>query len=265
MELKDKEIFCFLHIAKKEGNVSFQPTFFWRAQEQYEGCLFLASAPENGPFNLLTSAQLRRMLPAGNQLWGGLTGRRGTSMKMLLPVNSSCWKTRNWVPACPLSGTITLITHIDGCWVLSSPSKILSFHTRPVWKKAFAQVPSLSLFLDMLPDAAGWLSEGTSKTFQRCLTDLRANWYKPTHVPAATPGSEDLGRNCLLLHAFDAPWRKWLGLYQHWAPQQATSDASVLESNRVGIKLMEPSLQLCTIPTAWTHPLLLLYNPWQKG
>lgn len=74
---------------------------------------------------------------------------------------------------------------------------------------------SLSLFSNMLPDAAGWLSEGTSKPFQGCLPDLRANWYKPAHVPAATPGGEDLGRNCLLLHALDAPWRKWFGLCQH--------------------------------------------------
>jgi len=69
VQFKDKDIFCFLYIATKKKKRIFEvPTLFWTAQEFYEGSLFLASAPDNGPFNLLISAQFRRTVLADSLL-----------------------------------------------------------------------------------------------------------------------------------------------------------------------------------------------------
>lgn len=53
---------------KKKKRIFEVPTLFWTAQEFYEGSLFLASAPDNGPFNLLISAQFRRTVLADSLL-----------------------------------------------------------------------------------------------------------------------------------------------------------------------------------------------------
>lgn len=76
MQFKDKDIFSFLNIARKKKRIFEVSTLFWTAWEFYEGSLFLASAPENSPFNLLILAQFRRALLANSLLGGGLRGRR---------------------------------------------------------------------------------------------------------------------------------------------------------------------------------------------
>lgn len=65
-----------IYCHEKKKRIFEVPTLFWTAQEFYEGSLFLASAPDNGPFNLLILAQFRRTVLADSLLWGGPGGRR---------------------------------------------------------------------------------------------------------------------------------------------------------------------------------------------
>lgn len=177
-------------------------------------------------------------------------------MKLLFPINNLCWKTGNRVPTCSLLGAITIITHVHGCWVLSFASKIISHQTSG--KERLSKCQAKSLVLREVLDTG-------FRGYMWSILGIPAGSpckYSPADTPAATPGGEDLGRRCLLLHASASPWRKWLGLIQNTVPEQATSYSE--EIHRSGIKPTEPSYSIRPSPASWTWPLLLLYNPWQK-
>lgn len=175
---------------------------------------------------------------------------------MVLLINSRFWKRGNRVCLYLWSETVILITHRHCCW--SSLPLPKSFHFTPVlWSdqslhRCQAKLPSILRY-------TAWFLEDMSKRSWGSLPDLC--WWRLIRIPSATPGEDDLTTSHSLPCVVADFCRRWFGLFQSRAPEQATGCAKTLELKESGNKAGGAITSTLDYPIRWDLALVATLQP----